>query len=63
MKYQPIIHNLRPEDRGYAEAQLYNNLAANRPTSGGTLASKIEKLRAWDRLCTQALQQAKDAIQ
>lgn len=62
MKHLPIIHNLQAGGAGYAEVQLYNSLVANRPTGGGTLASKVDKLRAWDRLCTQAREKAVEAL-
>lgn len=62
MKFTPIIHNLQPDDPGYAACQLYNNLIASRPTGPGLLASKLAKLRAWENLCKQALVAAKIAI-
>jgi hypothetical protein len=40
MRFLPIIHNLTPNDDGYSECQLYNNLIRNRPKGDGTLASK-----------------------
>lgn len=62
MKHAPIIHNLQPNDNGYAECQLYNSLVSNRPRGDGTLVSKLAKLRAWDNLCTQALEKVKGVI-
>lgn len=57
MKFAPIIHNLTPSTQGYAECQLYNNLIGNRPTS-----DKIAKIRAWENLCSQALEKARAAL-
>jgi hypothetical protein len=59
MIFKPIIHNLHSSQEGYKECQLYNNLIANKPTSGTTLTSKLSQLKAWERLCSQALQQAR----
>lgn len=63
MKHLPIIHNLTPHDKGYAECQLYNNLISNRPTGDGTLASKLAKLKAWEDLCNQALEKARKVLE
>lgn len=62
MKFSPILHNLTPSDKGYSECQLYNNLVANRPKGNGTLSSKVAKLRAWETLCSQALEQANNIV-
>jgi len=57
-QFKPIIHNLSPDDHGYAECQLYNDLISKRPKGNGTLASKIQKLREWQSLCIDALEKA-----
>lgn len=59
MKFSPIIHNLNSSNDGYSECELYNNLIANRPKGDGTLASKVAKIKAWENLCSQALEAAK----
>jgi hypothetical protein len=61
-KFSPIIHNLSPGDNGYSDCQLYNSLVSNRPTSDGSLASKMAKLKAWENLCTQALEKAQQKL-
>lgn len=63
MRFLPIIHNLTPNDDGYSEYQLYNNLIRNRPKGDGTLTSKIAKIKAWENLCNQALAVAKEKVQ
>lgn len=60
--FKPIIHNLQPDDIGYAECQLYNNLVANKPTGPGTLASLIARQRTWKEECAQALENARLAM-
>lgn len=60
--FKPIIHNIQPGNPGYTECQLYNNLVANRPKGGGSLASKQARLKAWENLCNQALEEAKKAF-
>lgn len=62
MKFAPIIHNLTPSTQGYAECQFYNNLIGNRPTGDGSLSDKIAKIRAWENLCSQALEKARAAL-
>ncbi|MCA6395501.1 MAG: hypothetical protein IM606_09955 [Cytophagales bacterium] len=62
MQFSPIIHNLNPKSDGYAECQLYNNLINNRPIGDGSLASKLTKIKAWQNLCSEALEKAQQKL-
>lgn len=62
MKFSPIIHNLNKNDIGYKECQLYNSLIGNKPTGGMTLTSKLSQIKAWEDLCSQALEKAQSVL-
>jgi len=60
--FKPIIHNLTPDNPGYAACNAYNAHIAVKPAGNHTLAAKIALQRDWHNQAEYLLEKAKEAL-
>jgi hypothetical protein len=60
--FKPILHNLQRGDVGFKEAQAYNRLIGAKPTTGGSLTSKLENIKLWEMECRHALSKVREVL-